>query len=119
MRERRTGRSREKRLGGSAQKGERGTCRESPGISGGSCEGFFCAIFTSMDPVSEEVVGICRNLKLSVPGEVMVLGVDNDEEICEHSRPTLSSIGQDFERAGYLAAELLGFAGDSLGPLGR
>ena len=66
-----------------------------------------CAIFTSMDPVSEEVVGICRNLKLSVPGEVMVLGVDNDEEICEHSRPTLSSIGQDFERAGYLAAELL------------
>ena len=66
-----------------------------------------CAIFTAMDPVSEEVIDICGGLRLSVPGDVMVLGVDNDEEICENAKPTLSSIGQDFERAGYLAAELL------------
>ena len=66
-----------------------------------------CAIFTAMDLVSEEVIDICGGLRLSVPGDVMVLGVDNDEEICENAKPTLSSIGQDFERAGYLAAELL------------
>lgn len=66
-----------------------------------------CAIFTAMDPISEEVLGVCGDLKLSVPREVMVLGVDNDEEICENTKPTLSSIGQDFDQAGYLAAELL------------
>lgn len=66
-----------------------------------------CAVFTAMDPVSEEVLGACADLKLSVPEDIMLLGVDNDEEICEHARPTLSSLCPDFEQAGYLAAELL------------
>jgi LacI family transcriptional regulator len=36
-----------------------------------------------------------------------VLGVDNDEMICEFSDPPLSSIGQDTEKGGYDAAKLL------------
>ena len=45
--------------------------------------------------------------KLSVPEEVAVLGVDNDELVCNLSSPSLSSIELDFERAGFGAAQHL------------
>jgi len=44
---------------------------------------------------------------LNVPGDVAILGVDNEEIICENTSPTLSSIQPDFEMAGYQAAQLL------------
>jgi LacI family transcriptional regulator len=42
-----------------------------------------------------------------VPEEVAVLGVDNDEAICEISDPMLSSIAVRHDRIGFHAAELL------------
>ena len=50
---------------------------------------------------------ICTNLALSVPGDVMIVGCDNDEQICEQSDPTISSVCPDFTRSGHLCAELL------------
>lgn len=67
-----------------------------------------CGIFAANDYVGEEIVNICEQLGLSVPDDIAVLGVDNDEEICEKATTTLSSIAPDFAKGGYLAAELLG-----------
>ena len=65
------------------------------------------AIFAANDFVGEQVISAATRLGLSVPDDVAVLGVDNDEEICLRAMPTLSSIKPDHEQAGYLAADLL------------
>ena len=67
-----------------------------------------CGVFAANDYVGEEVVNICVRLGISVPGDIAVLGVDDDEQICESTMPTLSSIPPDFARGGYLAGEMLG-----------
>ena len=67
-----------------------------------------CGIFAANDYVGEEIVNICEQFGLSVPDDISVLGVDNDEEICENTTTTLSSLAPDFTEGGYLAAELLG-----------
>jgi LacI family transcriptional regulator len=54
-----------------------------------------------------QVLDACRRTDLSVPEGVAVLGVDNDEVLCELADPPLSSIDQDLERIGYEAAALL------------
>jgi LacI family transcriptional regulator len=54
-----------------------------------------------------QVLDACRRTDLPVPEQVAVLGVDNDEALCELSDPPLSSVDQDLERIGYEAAALL------------
>jgi LacI family transcriptional regulator len=49
----------------------------------------------------------CAWAGLAVPDEVAVLGVDNDEDLCETTTPPMSSILLDAERASYEAAEQL------------
>ena len=49
----------------------------------------------------------CRAVKLSVPDEVAVIGVDNDELLCQLSTPLLSSVEQGSRIIGYEAAALL------------
>ena len=65
------------------------------------------AVFAANDAVATFVYAACRRAELSIPDDVFVLGVDNDETVCECSRPTLSSILMDFEACGRHAAELL------------
>ena len=67
-----------------------------------------CGVFAANDYVGEELLNICAQQGISVPDELAVIGVDNDEAVCENTTPTLSSIAPDFEQGGYLAAELLG-----------
>lgn len=56
---------------------------------------------------ARHVLEACQRLGLTVPGDVAVLGVDNDQLICELTRPPLSSIDQAARRIGYEAAALL------------
>jgi LacI family transcriptional regulator len=49
----------------------------------------------------------CRRANLRVPDEVAVIGVDNDEHLCELAVPPLSSVDVNSERIGYDAAALL------------
>ena len=44
---------------------------------------------------------------IRVPEDFAVLGIDNNDEICEHTKPTLSSVYPDFEHAGFMCGELL------------
>jgi LacI family transcriptional regulator len=59
------------------------------------------------DICGREVLQACAAAGLRVPDEVAVVGVDNDELMCELSNPPLSSIALDVENAGYEAARLL------------
>lgn len=64
-------------------------------------------LFCCNDDRSQQALKICTDIGLKVPDEVAILGVDNDELVCELSDPPLSSIAVNFERAGYEAAAIL------------
>src|SRR5262249_13925373 len=49
----------------------------------------------------------CRRINVRVPDEVAVIGVDNDEILCNLSSPPLTSVDINTERIGYEAAALL------------
>jgi LacI family transcriptional regulator len=66
-----------------------------------------CGILAAMDLRAKQVLDTCRLAGIRVPDEMAVIGIDNDETICENTTPTLSSALPDFEGGGYLAAELL------------
>lgn len=46
-------------------------------------------------------------LGMSIPNDILVLGVDNDEALCQLCAPQLSSLNQDTEEAGYQTARLI------------
>ena len=66
-----------------------------------------CGILGANDFVAAKVLAVCRQIGIAVPQEIAVIGVDNDELICENTRPTLTSVLPDFERGGWLLANLL------------
>lgn len=45
--------------------------------------------------------------KLAIPDDVSIVGVDNDEELCEGLKPSLTSVLLDFFAAGQIAAQTL------------
>ena len=59
------------------------------------------------DLAGQRVLAACRQADVPVPEEVAVVGVDNDEPLCEISDPTLSSIIPVHEQVGYAAAALV------------
>jgi LacI family transcriptional regulator len=59
------------------------------------------------DDRGRQVLEACRAAGLHVPDDVAVVGVDDDELLCELSDPTLSSVALNTEQAGYAAAALL------------
>ena len=44
---------------------------------------------------------------MRIPEDIMVLGIDNDESLCQLCSPQLSSLNQDTEEAGYNTARLI------------
>lgn len=44
---------------------------------------------------------------MRIPNDIMVLGVDNDETVCQLTSPALSSLNQATEEAGYNAARMI------------
>lgn len=64
-------------------------------------------VFAAFDQRAKHVLDACRAAGIPVPEQVQVVGVDNEEYICEQTSPSLSSVLPDFERGGYMAAETL------------
>ncbi len=64
-------------------------------------------IMTCNDVRGQHVLDACNRMDLAVPEEVAVIGVDDEEEVCELCDPPLSSIIPNAELVGYKAAELL------------
>jgi len=59
------------------------------------------------DDRGQQVLDACRRVNALVPDEVAVIGVDNDEILCNLSSPPLSSVDINTQQAGYEAADLL------------
>ena len=66
-----------------------------------------CGILAANDYLAMRVLRACGAMKISVPDEVSVVGVDNDEEICSNAVPSLTSVALDWECFGYAASEHL------------
>jgi LacI family transcriptional regulator len=64
-------------------------------------------ILAAWDGCAVQVLRVCRRIGVAVPDELAVLGVDNDELLCDLADPPLSSIATDLHEVGYRAAELL------------
>jgi len=64
-------------------------------------------LMAANDLRARHVLEACRRLGLRVPTDVAVLGVDNDQLICELTSPPLSSIDQSARRIGFVAASSL------------
>ena len=66
-----------------------------------------CGVFAANDKVASYLIGVCAMMSIPVPDEIAILGVDDDEHICENLPISLSSVRLDLARAGALAVELL------------
>jgi LacI family transcriptional regulator len=64
-------------------------------------------VMVCSDQRGSQFLEACRRAGVSVPDEVAVIGVDNDEPLCEVCDPPLSSIQAGHMSVGYAAAELL------------
>lgn len=65
------------------------------------------AIFACDDACALEIADVCRLSNIGIPEDAAILGVDNDEILCNMSEPSLSSIVLDVENGGYEAAAVL------------
>ena len=65
------------------------------------------AVMAPFDFLARDIIDACKKANLSIPAQVAVIGVDNDDLVCEISQPTITSIDIDQERIGYLAASAL------------
>ena len=64
-------------------------------------------VFAAYDGVAKAVVDACNEARIRIPDDIAVLGVGNEEILCEHVKPGISSIIPDFEEEGYRAAREL------------
>ena len=64
-----------------------------------------CGVMAYNDRVAREVIDACNYAKLRIPEQIQIVGVDNQEDICENVRPRLTSIEPDFFGLGRLAAQ--------------
>ncbi|MDO5552579.1 MAG: DNA-binding transcriptional regulator [Planctomycetia bacterium] len=65
------------------------------------------AILTCNDDRGSLLLETCQRLGYLVPDEIAVLGIDNDDLICELTTPPLSSIAFNLSDVGFQAADLL------------
>jgi LacI family transcriptional regulator len=64
-------------------------------------------LFACNDTTGLRATELARELGIAVPESLAVLGVDDEDIVCELASPSLSSIGLDCERIGYRAAVAL------------
>ena len=65
------------------------------------------ALLACDDRFALEVSEICKINDIHIPDEISLLGVDNDELICNLSDPPISSILLEVEKGGYKAGRLI------------
>ena len=59
------------------------------------------------DTASHNIAALCLKADIHVPDEIAIVGVNNDDLLCESAWPPLTSINCDYSRVGYMAAALL------------
>ena len=64
-------------------------------------------LFAANDSYAVELMDACRKAGLSIPSDASVVGVDNEEFLCENATPALTSICPDFEDEGHTAIAMV------------
>lgn len=64
-------------------------------------------LFACDDDFALRISQICRINNIKIPEEISLLGVDNDDLICNLSDPPISSIVTDVEKGGYETGRLI------------
>lgn len=64
-------------------------------------------VFVCNDIRGQQVLNACRVAEIAVPEGVAVIGVDNDDAICQLCDPPLTSVRPNSWAVGYRAAEIL------------
>ncbi|MBR3221329.1 MAG: substrate-binding domain-containing protein [Kiritimatiellae bacterium] len=65
------------------------------------------AVMAAWDMRAVHVLSACRLARLKVPGQVAVIGVDNDPLLCDFTVPPLTSVAPDHALEGQIAAETI------------
>ena len=65
------------------------------------------ALMACNDDRSQHVLEACKIAGFEVPGEVAIIGLGDDDLICNLAKPPLSSIALGAEKAGFKAASIL------------
>lgn len=65
------------------------------------------AVLCAWDGRAQEILSVAKAAKIGIPRQISILGVDNDELVCENSHPAISSVRPDHLRLGIVAAESL------------
>ena len=78
-------------------------------------------IMAADDSAAHDLAAACLKANVAVPEGVAVIGVNNDDMLCESAWPPLSSVIADYGRMGYAAAVLMDrlLAGATLTPAER
>jgi LacI family transcriptional regulator len=64
-------------------------------------------LMVATDDSAADCYAAVRKAGLSIPDDIAIIGVGNDELICDFASPPLSSVGMNTEHAGYEAAGAL------------
>jgi LacI family transcriptional regulator len=64
-------------------------------------------LFAVTDYRASQALDACRQVGIRVPQQVAVVGVDNEEVICAHVQPRLTSVARNNQLEGYHAAAIL------------
>ncbi len=59
------------------------------------------------DTSAHDLAEACLEANIPVPDQVAIVGVNNDDLLCESAWPPLSSVEADYSRIGYMAARLM------------
>ena len=66
-----------------------------------------CAVFAANDVRARHVLEVCHEKNLTVPGQIALMGVDNDSVLCETAMPAITSIEWNTIDCGYEVAAFL------------
>ena len=66
-----------------------------------------CGLLAANDRIADLVISTANRHGIDIPDMLSVIGIDNDEVLCESMMPSLTSVQADFPRGGYLAGQLL------------
>lgn len=78
-----------------------------------------CGILAGNDAAAAETIHAANLLGLQIPNQIAIVGIDNEELVCENENPTISSVEPDFEGAGYMLAQILACEMDKKGSAPR
>ena len=59
------------------------------------------------DVRGQQIISACRRMEIHIPDDIAVIGVDNDDVLCDLSDPPMTSIEPNTVQIGYQAAAML------------